>query len=99
MIREYFVSGTAICHHLPPSGLSGETARTPQHVPSQIYPLRTFSAFWLTVGKPAPLKMADTRGSASLWREAARGCYARNDALTPVGVNSLSLCVEGRTFG
>jgi hypothetical protein len=29
------VSGTAICHHLPPSGLSGETARTPQHVRSQ----------------------------------------------------------------
>ena len=27
---------------------------------SQIYPLRAFSAFWLTAAKPVPLKMANT---------------------------------------
>ena len=29
---------------------------------SQTYPLRAFSAFRLTVGKSAPLKVANTRG-------------------------------------
>jgi len=58
-----------------------------------------FGPYGLTAGSPHPLKMANTRGNASLWREAALGCYARNGAPTPLGVNSLRLSVEGRAFG
>ena len=32
------------------------------HSGSQVYSLRAFSGFWLTVAKPSPLKMARTRG-------------------------------------
>ena len=59
----HLTPGTAICHHLPPSGLSGETARTPPHVRSQIYSLRVVSAFWLTPNKPQRPTMAN------MWRD------------------------------
>ena len=37
-------------------------SRTRRFLRSQVLSLRVFSAFWLTAGEPAPLKMANARG-------------------------------------
>jgi hypothetical protein len=61
----------------PTATLSGESTRTPHVCGAKRISLRTYSAFWLTAEARTRSKLANTRGNASLWREAALGCYAR----------------------
>src|ERR1019366_8252732 len=74
----------AICHHLPPSGLSGETARTPPHVRSQTnrtteffrLPVdcgwRTCSANWPITGGKSPSQADELRRADSPKRRRLR---------------------------
>jgi hypothetical protein len=66
---------------------------------SQIYLLRKLSAFRLTAGERAPLKLANTRGKRLSPEQDSLPWFVRNAAPAAQAVNFLSLSMEGRAFG